>query len=206
MRHLFPTVIAIVTGSIILLGYFLPGTVLSNIQGEIVHWAVLLTGFAVLVGVYNLFSVHFEKIRKSQKGSIYSLILIAFLLLTFILSLALGPNHGMIQLLFTSVVIPIEGSLMAILAITLVYASIRLLRRRFELMTIIFIATALIVLLGTATLPVGEIPIVGDLIRPWIVNVPAVAGARGILLGVALGTLTTGLRILVGADRPFGNK
>jgi hypothetical protein len=30
-----------------------------------------------------------------------------------------------------------------------------------------------------------------------------VAGARGILLGVALGSLTTGLRILIGADRPY---
>jgi len=32
----------------------------------------------------------------------------------------------------------------------------------------------------------------------------AAGGARGILLGVALGTLTTGLRILFGADRPYG--
>jgi hypothetical protein len=30
------------------------------------------------------------------------------------------------------------------------------------------------------------------------------AGARGILLGVALGTVATGLRILIGADRPYG--
>jgi hypothetical protein len=27
---------------------------------------------------------------------------------------------------------------------------------------------------------------------------------RGILIGVALGALTTGLRVLFGADRPYG--
>ena len=30
-----------------------------------------------------------------------------------------------------------------------------------------------------------------------------VAGARGILLGIALGSLTTGLRVLLAADRPY---
>ena len=36
----------------------------------------------------------------------------------------------------------------------------------------------------------------------WGVGLP-VAGARGILLGIALGSLTAGLRILMGADRPY---
>jgi hypothetical protein len=29
-------------------------------------------------------------------------------------------------------------------------------------------------------------------------------GARGILIGVSLGILTTGLRVLFGTDRPYG--
>ncbi len=29
--------------------------------------------------------------------------------------------------------------------------------------------------------------------------------ARGIVLGVALGAITTGLRVLLGADRPYGD-
>jgi hypothetical protein len=47
------------------------------------------------------------------------------------------------------------------------------------------------------------LPLVGNL-RTWIVQVPSVGGARGILLGVALGTIATGLRILMGSDRPYG--
>jgi hypothetical protein len=52
---------------------------------------------------------------------------------------------------------------------------------------------------------VGDIPILYD-IRMFISQRLASAGARGILIGVALGTLTTGLRILFGSDRPYGGK
>ena len=36
-----------------------------------------------------------------------------------------------------------------------------------------------------------------------LVNLLPIAGSRGILLGIALGSLTAGLRVLLGADRPY---
>ena len=96
---------------------------------------------------------------------------------------------------------------MALLAVTLTYASIRLLRRRLNLLSIIFLITVLLVLIGTASLPfLGEVPGLSGIVRPIITQVFAAAGARGILIGVALGTLATGLRILFGTDRPYGGK
>jgi hypothetical protein len=38
-----------------------------------------------------------------------------------------------------------------------------------------------------------------------ITLVPATAGARGLLLGVALGAIATGLRVFLGFDRPYGD-
>jgi hypothetical protein len=97
--------------------------------------------------------------------------------------------------------------LLALLAVTLIYASIRLLRRRLNLVSVLFLLTVLLVLISSAPLPFfGNIPILGNLVHPLITQVFATAGVRGILLGVALGTLTTGLRILLGADRPYGGK
>jgi hypothetical protein len=93
---------------------------------------------------------------------------------------------------------------MAILSVTLIYAAIRLLRRRIDVMSILFLLTAVVVVLGSATLPFGEMPVIGTLVRPWLTQVMALGGARGILIGIALGTLTTGLRVLFGVDRPYG--
>ena len=165
------------------------------------NWAIILAGFAILIGIVNLFIVHFGKIRGKKKGSVYSLILLLALVITFIFGLVKPAQVGIV---FTTFQLPVEASLMALLAVTLTYASIRLLRNRFNLLSVIFLITALLILLGTAPLPfLGNIPVISDLVRAFISHVIATSGARGILLGVALGTLTTGLRILFGADRPY---
>ena len=97
------------------------------------------------------------------------------------------------RLLVSAVIVPVEATLMALLSVTLLYASIRLLRRRTDLMSIVFLLTAVLMLIASATLPFGEISPLNDLVRPWFQQVLALGGARGILIGVALGTLTTGL-------------
>ncbi len=204
MRRFFAPAIAAAAGLIVLLGYFVPSLFL--LRAMLVQWAALLAGAAIFVGLLNLLSVHVDKIRKKEKGSIYSLLLVVSLLVTLALGLPLGPNHTLMRALFDAVILPVETSLMAILSVTLIYASIRLLRRRSDLMAILFITTALLVMLGTAPLPFFDLPILRSLIRPLIVNIPAVAGARGILLGVALGALLAGLRVLLGTDRPYGGK
>ena len=174
---------------------------------EFLSWAVILAAGAVFVGIFNLLIVHGNKIRQRQKGMAYSLILILSLAATLLLGLILGPEHPTLVLIFNSVQLPVEASLMALLAVTLAFASIRLLRQHLNLLSIIFLVTTLLILLGTAPLPfLGAIPGLGDWIRPFIAQVFAAGGARGILLGVGLGTLTTGLRILFGADRPYGGK
>ncbi len=197
-------VFAAVTGLVILLGYFLP--VLAPIQAIVLNWAVILAGAATIVGIFNLVLVHGNKITRREKGGSYSALLLVSLFATFVFGLALQPSHPVMQAVVNGIIVPVEASLMAVLAVTLLYASIRLLRRRPDLMSIIFIGTALVMLVSSATLPFGEIAPLNDLLRPWVQHVLSLGGARGILIGVALGALTTGLRVLAGADRPYGGK
>lgn len=208
INTIISTAIAIASGVLVLAGYFFTqnltgqGTLLSNLRQMLLGWAIILAGFAVFIGLINLFQVHFKKFRNKQKGSFYSLLLIVCLAVTFLLGLVIP---GQMEIVVTTVQIPVEASLMAILAVTLTYASIRLLRRRLDLLSVVFLVTALLILVATAPLPfLGNLPILSDWMRPFIAQVLAASGARGILLGVALGTLTTGLRIIFGADRPYG--
>ena len=194
---------AIAAGLLVLLGYFIES--FASIQTLLLNWAMILAGAAALVGVFNLLLVHGDKIRQRARGALYSLTLIVALIATFLLGLFLGPDHGSMRVLVQGVVVPAEAMLMGLLTVTLLYAAIRLLRRRTDMMSIIFLVTAVLILLGTATLPFGNMPLFNG-IRTWLTQVWAVGGARGILIGVALGTLTTGLRVLFGADRPYGGK
>lgn len=212
-KSLGSAVVAISVGLVVLLGYFLrtdqPGFLagFAVVREYFLQIAVLLVAVAALVGVSNLSGVHLKKLRSMRAGSMYSLLLLISLAGTFILGSydyfvgVLGnPTQSWLALVFDYVQVPIEASLMAVLAIALAYASARMLRWRTNLISILFVLTVLVMLLGYGM----DLPIVSDMIRPWITNVWAVGGARGLLLGVALGAIATGIRVLSGADRPYG--
>ncbi len=206
MKKILPVtnaIIAIISGLLVLLGYFFP-EVFGDLQSLLIGWAIILAAFAVLLGIFNLAMVHWKKMGSEGPGSVYSIVLLISLVVTIIFAGISGPTGGLTLWVFNTFQIPIEVSLLAVLAIILVYAAARLLSRRPKWNTILFVATVLLVLLGSVPLFfIGEIaPLTA--VRSWLVQVPAIAGARGILLGVALGTVATGLRILMGVDRPYG--
>jgi hypothetical protein len=202
--RIFTAVIAIAVGLMVLLGYFFPQ--FTDIQTLLLNWAIILAGVATVIGVFNLITVHTDKIRRAEKGSIYSGLLVIGLVATLIFGLLLRPQHPVMQVVLNGIIFPVEATLMGLLTISLLYAAVRLLRRRADVMSITFIVTAAIIFLGSATLPFGDVPVIGTLIRPWMSQILALGGARGILIGVALGTLITGLRVLFGIDRPYGGK
>jgi len=197
-------VIAIAVGLIVLIGYFLPQA--EPLQSMLLNWAVTIAGAATLMGLLNLLSVHFTKVRRGEKGGIYSALLILAMLGTLAAGIILRPQHIGMQILMNGIILPVEAMLMGLLTISILYAAIRLLRHRTDTMGVFFILTALLIFLGSATLPFGDVPVIGTLIRPWVTQIWALGGARGILIGVSLGALTTGLRVLIGADRPYGGK
>jgi hypothetical protein len=196
-------IIAVFSGLLVLLGYFFPG-VFGNIQSILIGWAIILAAFALLLGIFNLALVHWKKVGTEGSSGIYSIVLLVSLFITiFVVSIS-GPTGSMSLWIFNTFQVPVEISLLAVLAVVLVFAGARLLNRRPKWYTVLFLVTVLVVLLGSAPLFfLGEVaPLVA--VRNWLAQVPAVAGARGLLLGVALGTVATGLRILLGVDRPYG--
>ena len=195
--------IAIAVGLVVLLGYFVALPALIAIREIFVRWAVILTSVTLLVGVANLLTVHWRRAANAQPGGAYSVILLLAFAISFVVFIFFGPTGYWSLWIFNSIQVPAESSLMALLAVILAYAGARLFNRRINLFSLVFLLTALTVLLGMATIPLINAPLLEG-VRAWITQVPAVAGSRGILLGVALGTIATGLRILMGADRPYG--
>jgi hypothetical protein len=201
----FFVAIAIASGLIVLLGYFFDLPLFIGLREAFLQWAVILGAVLLIVGIVNLARVHWKKFSSNQPGGWYSVILLVSLGLTLLVALVgywIGDGN-ILTWLFNYVQVPIERSLMAILAVILAYAAARMLKRRLNFFSIVFILTVLLVLIGSVSLPGIEIALLGNF-RNWVVQVTATAGARGILLGVALGTIATGLRVIMGADRPYG--
>jgi hypothetical protein len=198
---------AMIAGVLVLLGYFFPVGNLLAVRKLLLNWALILAAVAMFVGGINLLLVHFEKIRTQQKNSIYSILLVLSLVITALIGLIPpGPSGPYLGFLLDAVIVPAETTLMALLAVTLIYASVRLLNRRIDLTAFIFLGTALVTLLAVTPLPFGKLPFLSDIVQPLLIQPFVSGGLRGILIGVALGALTTGLRVLFGADRPYGGK
>lgn len=209
--------IAIGVGVIVLLGYFFgtnasgETTLLGILRSYFLQGAVVVAGAALLVGVYNLTAVHAKKIRQRDEA-IYSFITVLALLLTLLVGiydlvmtyLQGEPGLRYTRWIFENIQLPIESSLMAIIAISLTYAAIRLLSRRLNFMSAVFSVVFLVLLIGAIpAVAASDFNIISS-IRNWILSVPAVGGARGIVLGMAMGIIATGIRILMGTDRPYG--
>jgi hypothetical protein len=198
--------IAIAVGLVVLAGYLVDLPLLSSIRIVFVRWAMILAGTALLVGVGNLFLVHWGKAASGEKGSFSSMILVFSLLITVVVAGVFSPTGSWSQWIYQYIQIPVETSLMAVLAIFFIIAAARMLKKRLDIFSIVFVATILVMLAGAGPLFGVQIPAIAgpDGLRSLVTQVPAIAGVRGLLLGVALGTIATGLRLLFAVERPYG--
>lgn len=203
MRAPLSTAFAIAIGIIVLLGYFITVPIVQDLRILLLGWAVSLAAMAALVGVVNLVLVHLRRLTAPQGKDFYSLFLLLAFIATLVIGLLLGPADIKYQTVITAIILPVETSMMAILAVSLAYACLRLLQRRKGVMPIVFLVSTLFFLLVSGGfLAIGDqVPLFKEI--QGIINWLPAAGARGILLGIALGSLTTGIRILMGADRPY---
>lgn len=186
---------------LVLAGYILPVPFLQGIQTLMLEWAITLAAVATLVGIVNLISVHSLRIRDEKPGWFNSLVVILGFAATFVIGMLFRPSHPLFQRLVSSIQFPVEASLLALLSVTLAVALIRAIRPGMNKASIVFIGVVLIFIwAATGLVPFQSNPAAQPILS--FLNTLQIGGARGILLGVGLGALTTGLRVLIGRDIP----
>lgn len=206
-----PVLIVTFTGMFVLVGYLMPNSRWSYYRDRLIEWAVIVAAFAFTLGMVNILHVHSARVLHRRRGWPYSMTLLVFALIGFVPPLLgiVAPDNPVRETLdrivFNHLISPLGASLAALVALTLTLAAFRLLRTRRGSSEIaqgwLFILTAAIVLLTSTPLIMLDSPLL-DLVQHEIVNVMGMAGMRGLLLGVALGTVITAIRILVISDRP----
>jgi hypothetical protein len=208
VKQRIPTIVAITIGLITLIGYFLfpyaPG---FRVHLVFVRWATVLAAVAFIIGIVNLLAVHLRRITTRQRNWPYSIVLILAALLVMIVAglEGQGPSGVAVSWVFQYILFPLEAAGASLLVFFLAAAAFRAMRRQPSWPTAIFVVTIIIVLVSTVPLT-GEPGRVLGMVRQWFVTVLGTAGTRGMLLGVALGTIATGLRVLVGIDRPHSER
>jgi hypothetical protein len=214
MKRTIPLVLVTIFGIFGIIPFIVPHPIVQNtdsfLRNELLK---ILMAFALILGLGSLLRVHMDKIGRKRKNWQYSLALIITFAITSIIGLFGGVNaDGIlptrigsfpfdIWTIYLNVEVPLGATMFAMLAFFMASASYRAFRARSPEATLL-LSAAFIVMIGV--LPLGNsisrhLPSFAQ----WIMDVPNVAGQRGIMLGVALGILATGLKILLGIERSW---
>lgn len=203
MKKLIPVIIAAVSGLLVLAALIWQPQ-LEGWLDVMLNWAVILASFAALVALATLLLAHTRKIIKVRHGFIYSLILVGAFLASFVGGMTAGVENPSYLRWIVAIEQPAEASLLGLAALVMAAAALRLFQQRgWSVLTVSFGISALVFLvLGLGWLQALQIPQL-DIVIGYLEALPLV-GMRGLLIGMGLGAMLLGLRIVLGLERPYG--
>jgi hypothetical protein len=202
MKRQAPLIITFLAGLAMILGYFIPHEPFGSLQQILNTWYMVVAAFAMILGVGNLVRIHTAKIRKRSSGFGYSYVLLAGLAAMAVFGITRGIEPGTVfYWMWWNMHVPMSSTMFSLLAFFVASASYRAFRAR-------NIEAALLLIAGILVM-IGRVPM-GDMIwsrfpdiADWIMNIPNAAGQRAILIGIALGVVSTSLRLLLGIERTY---
>lgn len=203
---ILPWILGSVVGFLVLIHFFVDIPELGPVLNGLVEWATIIAAFAVLVGLINLVCHHGKRVLDREPGWGYSLALLGAMIAVLALGFrpgSYGPGDPLVQWVFRYILEPLATAFFSLLAFSLATGIVRALRLR-NLQTILVTVAAVVVLLGQVPITSGWAflrPIAR--IQEWVLRVPAAAGMRVILIGAAIGAITTGMRVLLGMEKPY---
>ncbi len=226
MKRSIPLLIASTAGFVLIIAYFIPST---QTWGEVASiWFDLLAAFAFVLGGGNLLRTHLQKVSARKAGWGYSVItLLAFLIMLVVGLSKMGVNPSTLYpdhpwsgnyrefgkpfaWLYEFAFIPLTATMFSMLAFFVASAAFRAFRAK-NLEAFLLLATAFIILLGrtfagvflTGWLPDALAGLRIENLTMDIMRVVNTAGNRAIMIGIALGTASVSLKILLGVDRSY---
>jgi len=199
VRQRLALITAALSGSVVLLLLFFQ-PVAGAYLALVLNWAIIVASVALLVAIASLLVTHIRFIAVGRRGFIYSFVLITAFLATFLPGLFKGVEDPGYLGWISAIQKPLELSLLGLIALVMMSAAVKLFRvRGWSVLTVSFAISALLFLflnLGLSDWSGNQI--FSTLIDAFL-RLPVI-GARGLLIGVALGALLVGFRVLIGQE------
>jgi len=174
---------------------------LRPLTTTIYKWVLLLSAFALLLGILNIAQVHLQSIKNGQIEWGYSLVLLITMGAVLIIGLLdiSGTSTPLVDWIFNNIIAPLQSALFAITAFFLAAAAYRFLR--------IGRTGSMWILIGALLMLVLQMPISHTLLTTtsesfvhWLLNVPIMAALRGVIIGGSMSLLLIATRFIL--DRP----
>jgi hypothetical protein len=218
--------LASVAGFVLIVAYFIPAT---QTWGEVTSiWFDVLASIAFVLGGGNLLKVHLKKVSDQGPGWMFSVATVAAFAITLFVGLSkmgVDPNElyphkawsGSYRemgkpfwWLYEFAFKPLTATMFSMLAFYVASAAFRAFRAK-NIEAMLLLGTAFIILLGrtfagvflTGWLPDALSGLRIENLTVDIMRIMNTAGNRAIMIGIALGTASVSLKILLGVDRSY---
>lgn len=216
MRREIPMIITAIVGFVFVVQYFIPHYPFNRLNGWFSDWFSIIGACAIWLGALNLMRISADKIFRRKSDWPYAALIIASFLLIVAIGFGGGPDFRdfgtSFDWLYRFIYTPLSATMFALLAFFVASASYRAFRARNLDATLLLVA-AFFVMIGRV--PVGDAVFLGideniislpDTLMPSqvasaIMNYINAAGQRAIMIGIALGIVSTSLRVILGIER-----
>ncbi|MGH7681884.1 MAG: hypothetical protein ACRENN_07845 [Candidatus Eiseniibacteriota bacterium] len=197
-----PLILTFVVGAALIAFYFIPHYKVQSLNGELLEWTTIVYAFALILGSVSLWSSHARKIRTRADGWPYSIVTLVTLVVITVLGVWKGlAEESPVGHIYNMVNSPLASTMFALLAFFIASAAFRAFRARNVEATLLLV-TAILMMIGRVS--VGEWIWKGfPGFTEWLLDVPNLAAKRAIAIGVGLGAVSTGLKIILGIERSY---
>lgn len=219
LKRTIPLFITFLVGTVLVISKFIPK--FETLGEDFSIYFDIIAVFAFILGGGNLVKIHGDKISKKSAGWGFSIVCLTGFLFTLIFGLFKIGNplgwsgnvvaegsyfNGVYDYIFK----PLGATMFALLAFYVASASYRAFRAKNAEATILLVA-AFIILLGRTFIgkllsfwvPIDQSGADIPALAEWIMNVPNLAGQRAIMIGIALGVVSTSLKLILGIERSY---
>jgi hypothetical protein len=221
LKRTIPLLITFLVGLSLIVAMFIPHDPFYDMDSKASIFYDVIAVFAFILGGGNLLKVHLNKIQNKRTDWKYSIVTVGgFFIMLAAGLLKIGVPDGwsggyqdpgsLFKYLYDATFQPLQATMFSLLAFFVASASYRAFRAKTREATILLVAAFIILLRPT---PLGyyltywlpeplkflHIPNLST----WVLSVPNMAGQRAIMIGIALGIVSTSLRLILGIERSY---
>jgi len=215
LKREIPLILSAIVGITFVVQFFVPHYPMGFLADMFSDWFSIVAAAAIWLGALNLIRVSLEKVYKQPGERIYAAVTVASFLLIVIVGFFFSGGRSFqepgtrFDWLYINIYTPLMATMFALLAFFVASASYRAFRARNAQATVLLLA-AFVVMLGRT--PFGDwLSNILFLPEGWgianlsniVMNYFNVAGQRAIMIGIALGIISTSLRIILGIERTY---
>jgi len=149
LRRRLPLLITMITGLLFAGQYYVPHPSSELLLTSATKWLQIIGGFALVLGVSSLFHQHAVKIRRQEAGWGYSLVLYGGMLVTIVAGAMAWGKESLdgtmtgFGWVYSFMMVPLQGTMFAILAFFIASAAYRSFRARSREAAVLLVAAVI---------------------------------------------------------------